>query len=69
MQIHETRYMNIADRPATVVLVESVADDVAAYAFSGRVSGHHAAHHGYKLTEREARRLGLAIPAGKYYRR
>ena len=30
MHIHETRYMNIADRPTTVVLVESVADDVAA---------------------------------------
>ena len=69
MTIHETRYLNVDERPATVVMVESVADDVAAYAFFGRVSGHHAATHGHKLTERKALQLGLTIPTGKYYHR
>ena len=70
MIIHETRYLTDAEgHPTTVVMVESVADDVAAYEFRGRVSGHYAAEHGVKLTEREAARLELTIPAGKYYRR
>lgn len=69
MTIHETRYLNVEGQPSTVVMVESVADDVAAYVFRGRVSGHHAARNGAKLTEREALRLGLSVPAGKYYRR
>lgn len=70
MTIHETRYLiDAAGHPTTVVMVESIADDVAAYEFRGRVSGHHAAHNGHKLTERQAIRLGLTIPPGKYYRR
>lgn len=69
MRIHETRYLNHNDHPVTCVMVESVADDVAAYMTQGRTSGDFAAKNGTKLTEREALRLGLTIPPGKYYRR
>jgi hypothetical protein len=57
--------------PRHAVLVESVADDVAAYyidAFEAPDPATIAAR-GWKMTERGARLFGFTIPEGKHYRR
>ena len=70
MHIHETiRTPHHDSTPTTAVLVESVANDVAAYWLPGDEAPEHVAAHGFKMTEREARLAGFTIPAGKHYRR
>ena len=73
MKIHETRrdmrHPNGSPQTFTAVLVESVADDVAAYYLPGDHASEHVAAHGHKLTERVALAAGFTIPAGKHYRR
>ena len=69
MTIHETRHVTRFGQRFTLVMVESVADDVAVYEARGHVSGETAAAHGTKWTERDARIAGFSIPSGKHYRR
>lgn len=67
--IHETRHVSRFGQPFTLVMVESVANDVAVYEAKGHVSGEEAAAHGQKWTERNALLEGFRIPEGKHYRR
>jgi hypothetical protein len=69
MTIHETRHVSRFGRPFTLVMVESIADDVAVYEMCGHVAGETAAAQGTKWTERDAALEGFTIPAGKHYRR
>ena len=73
MKIHQTRRdLHNPEHPQqmlTAVLVESVADDVAAYWMPGDQAADDVAARGYKMTEREALAAGFTIPAGKHYRR
>lgn len=69
MHIHETRHVSRFGQLFTLVLVESVADDVAVYEHKGHVEGATAAAHGNKFTEREAVLAGFTLPAGTHYRR
>lgn len=68
MIIHETRHVYRFGKPFTLVMVESVANDVAVYEHKGHVSGAEAAAEGTKWTERAAAIAGLKVPAGKHYR-
>ena len=67
--IHETRHVARFGQLFTLVMVESVANDVAVYEAPGHVSGEEAAAHGHKWTERNAVLAGFTIPDGKHYRR
>jgi len=73
MIIHEHRHVTKLSNNSlyrhTLVMVESVNDDVAVYWHEGHVSAECAAAHGVKQTERMARRDGFSIPEGKHYRR
>ncbi len=69
MQIHETRHVSRFGKGFTLVMVESVADDVAVYEARGHVSGEEAAAHGCKWSERNAKLAGFSVPSGKHYRR
>ncbi|MDP2738733.1 MAG: hypothetical protein Q8O82_08535 [Pseudorhodobacter sp.] len=69
LNIHETRSVTRFGQPFTLVMVESIADDVAVYELKGHHTAEEVAAHGFKWTEREAALAGFKIPAGKYYRR
>ena len=68
-KILETRHVERFGQPFTLVMAESVANDVAVYEHRGHVTGEDAAAHGNKWTEREAKLVGFSIPKGKHYRR
>jgi len=67
--IHETRHVSRFGQRFTLVMVESIANDVAVYEARGHVTGEEAAAHGQKWTERDAALAGFTIPDGKHYRR
>jgi hypothetical protein len=67
--IIETRHVERFGNPFTLVMAESIADDVAVYEHSGHVTGEHAAMAGTKWTAHEAACAGFDIPDGKHYRR
>lgn len=69
MTVIETRHVSRFGQLFTLVMTESVANDVAVYEAKGHVAGEDAAAHGTKWTERDAQLAGFAIPAGKHYRR
>lgn len=69
MKVLETRYVSRFGQLFTLVMTESVADDVAVYEHRGYVSGAVAADHGMKWSERNALIEGFKIPEGKHYRR
>ena len=68
-KILETRHVERFGQPFTLVMAESVANDVAVYEQRGHVTGETAAAHGNKWTLREAKLVGFSIPKGKHYRR
>lgn len=68
-QIHKTRHVSRFGQPFTLVMIESVARDVAVYETRGHVSGEDAAAFGTKWTERDALLEGFTIPTGRHYRR
>jgi len=69
MKILETRHVERFGQTFTLVMAESVANDVAVYEQRGHVTGENASAQGNKWTEREARLVGFSIPKGKHYRR
>lgn len=69
MTIHETHHVARFGQKFTLVMVESVADDVAVYEARGHVGGEFAAASGVKWSEHQAKCAGFTIPAGKHYRR
>ncbi len=69
MQMHETRHVTRFGQKFSMVLVESVVNDVAVYERQGHVPGQDAAATGTKWSERDAAIAGFVIPKGKHYRR
>ena len=70
MKVVQALVSEIYGATHSVAMFESVADDVAAYAAPGLAeSADYVLAHGFKLTEREALRVGFTIPRGKHYRR
>ena len=65
-KILETRHVERFGKPFTLVMAESVADDVAVYEHCGHVTGEHAAAQGNKWTEREAQLVGFRLEYVKY---
>ncbi|MEO0679014.1 MAG: hypothetical protein AAF192_01205 [Pseudomonadota bacterium] len=68
MFILETRHVSRFGQPFTLVMAESVANDVAVYEMKGRHDGEKVAREGMKWRERDATQFGFVIPAGKHYR-
>lgn len=72
MKIVEARSASNENGLWKAVLVESVANDVAAYLahdLDTMPTDTFAALHGHKMTEREALAFGFTVPEGKHYRR
>lgn len=59
--------------PVTIVTLQGAVRDVACYAFQGEQANaedwQKIAHHGFKLSERQARAFGAGWPAHLTYRR